>query len=160
MWDDGFEAVRGVDLCWRRGEVFTFLGPNGAGKTTTVEILEGHRKRTAGDVRVLGVDPQHADRGWRARVGVVLQTSRVEQELTVRECLELYAGYYPAPRPVPEVIELVGLQKKTDTRGGHLSGGQQRRMDVALALIGDPDLVSSMSRRPDLIPRRAAPRGR
>jgi ABC-2 type transport system ATP-binding protein len=138
---DGFEAVRGVDLLVRRGEIFTFLGPNGAGKTTTVEILEGHRKRTAGDVRVLGVDPQHADRGWRARVGVVLQSSRVEQELTVRECLELYAGYYPAPRPVGEVIELVGLEKRADTRGGLLSGGQQRRMDVALALIGDPDLV-------------------
>jgi ABC-2 type transport system ATP-binding protein len=137
----GFEAVRGVDLRVRRGEIFTFLGPNGAGKTTTVEILEGHRKRTAGDVRVLGVDPQHADRGWRARVGVVLQTSRVEQELTVRECLELYAGYYPAPRSVREVIELVGLEKRADTRGGLLSGGQQRRMDVALALIGDPDLV-------------------
>jgi len=133
--------VDGVDLQVRRGEIFTFLGPNGAGKTTTVEILEGHRKRTAGDVRVLGIDPQHADRGWRACVGVVLQTSRVEQELTVRECLELYAGYYPAPRPVREVISLVGLEKKAEVRGGLLSGGQQRRMDVALALIGDPDLV-------------------
>jgi ABC-2 type transport system ATP-binding protein len=137
----GFEAVRGVDLLVRRGEIFTFLGPNGAGKTTTVEILEGHRTRTGGQVCVLGVDPQHADRGWRARVGVVLQSSCVEQELTVRECLELYAGYYPAPRPVREVIELVGLEQKTDTRGGLLSGGQQRRMDVALALIGDPELV-------------------
>jgi ABC-2 type transport system ATP-binding protein len=138
---DGFEAVRGIDLSVRRGEIFTFLGPNGAGKTTTVEILEGHRNRTAGDVRVLGTDPQHADRDWRARVGVVLQSSRVEQELTVRECLELYAGYYPAPRPVHEVIELVGLEKKAEVRGGLLSGGQQRRMDVALALIGDPELV-------------------
>jgi ABC-2 type transport system ATP-binding protein len=138
---DGFEAVRGIDLRVRRGEIFTFLGPNGAGKTTTVEILEGHRKRTAGDVRVLGQDPQHADRHWRARVGVVLQSSRVEPELTVRECLELYAGYYPAPKSVPEVIELVGLAKKADTRGGLLSGGQQRRMDVALALIGDPEVV-------------------
>jgi ABC-2 type transport system ATP-binding protein len=138
---DGFEAVRGVDLRVRRGEIFTFLGPNGAGKTTTVEILEGHRKRTAGEVSVLGVDPQHADRSWRARVGVVLQSSRVEQELTVRECLELYAGYYPAPRSVREVIELVGLERKADVRGGLLSGGQQRRMDVALALIGDPELV-------------------
>jgi len=108
---DGFEAVRGVDLRVRRGEIFAFLGPNGAGKTTTVEILEGHRRRTGGNVRVLGVDPQHANRRWRARVGVVLQSSRVEQELTVRECLELYAGYYPAPRPVQEVINLVGLQK-------------------------------------------------
>jgi len=138
---DGFEAVRGVDLRVCHGEIFAFLGPNGAGKTTTVEILEGHRKRTSGDVRVLGVDPQHADRRWRARVGVVLQTSRVEQELTVRECLELYAGYYPAPRPVEDVIKLVGLQKRADVRGGLLSGGQQRRLDVALALIGDPQLV-------------------
>jgi ABC-2 type transport system ATP-binding protein len=138
---DGFEAVRGLDLKVFRGEIFTFLGPNGAGKTTTVEILEGHRKRTAGDVRVLGVDPEHADRWWRARVGVVLQSSRVEQQLTVRECLELYAGYYPAPRSVQEVIELVGLTKKAEVRGGLLSGGQQRRVDVALALIGDPELV-------------------
>jgi ABC-2 type transport system ATP-binding protein len=138
---DGFEAVRGVDLQVFRGEIFTFLGPNGAGKTTTVEVLEGHRKRTAGEVRVLGEDPEHADRSWRARVGVVLQSSRVEQQLTVRECLELYAGYYPAPRSVPEVIDLVGLKNKADVRGGLLSGGQQRRVDVALALIGDPELV-------------------
>jgi ABC-2 type transport system ATP-binding protein len=138
---NGFEAVRGIDLRVRHGEIFTFLGPNGAGKTTTVEILEGHRKRTAGEVRVLGADPEHADRHWRSRVGVVLQSSRVEQELTVRECLELYAGYYPAPRPVQEVIELVGLSKKANARGAHLSGGQQRRMDVALALVGDPEVV-------------------
>src|SRR6201993_5042829 len=105
---DGLQAVRGIDLRVRRGEIFAFLGPNGAGKTTTVEILEGHRKRTGGEVRVLGVDPQHAGRDWRARVGVVLQSSRIEQELTVRECLDLYAGYYPAPRPVGEVIALVG----------------------------------------------------
>jgi ABC-2 type transport system ATP-binding protein len=138
---DGLEAVRGIDLRVRHGEIFTFLGANGAGKTTTVEILEGHRRRTGGEVRVLGVDPQHADREWRARVGVVLQTSRVEQDLTVRECLELYAGYYPAPRSVAEVIELVGLKSKAEARGRQLSGGQQRRMDVALALIGDPELV-------------------
>jgi ABC-2 type transport system ATP-binding protein len=138
---DGLEAVRGIDLRVGRGEIFTFLGPNGAGKTTTVEILEGHRRRTAGDVRVLGIDPAHADADWRARVGVVLQTSRIEPELTVRECLELYAGYYPAPRSVPETIELVGLAKKAHVRGGLLSGGQQRRMDVALALVGDPELV-------------------
>jgi ABC-2 type transport system ATP-binding protein len=138
---DGFEAVGGIDLRVRRGEIFTFLGPNGAGKTTTVEILEGHRDRTGGEVRVLGEDPQHAGRDWRARVGVVLQSSRVEQELTVRECLELYAGYYPSPRPVQEVIELVGLRSKAEVRGGLLSGGQQRRVDVALALIGDPELV-------------------
>ena len=138
---DGFEAVRGIDLRVYRGEIFTFLGPNGAGKTTTVEILEGLRKRTGGEVLVLGEDPEHADRQWRARVGVVLQSSRVEQQLTVRECLELYAGYYPAPRPVPEVIDLVGLRSKAEVRGGLLSGGQQRRLDVALALIGDPELV-------------------
>ncbi len=138
---DGFEAVRGVDLQVRRGEIFTFLGPNGAGKTTTVEILEGHRQRSAGEVRVLGVDPGQAGPDWRARVGVVLQSSRIEPELTVRECLELYAGYYPAPRPVHEVVELVGLKSKINVRGGQLSGGQQRRMDVALALVGDPELV-------------------
>jgi ABC-2 type transport system ATP-binding protein len=138
---NGFEAVRGIDLQVRRGEIFTFLGPNGAGKTTTVEILEGHRKRTAGDVLVLGEDPQHADRWWRSRVGVVLQSSRVEPQLTVRECLELYAGYYPAPRAVQEVIELVGLKKRSEVRCGDLSGGQQRRVDVGLALIGDPELV-------------------
>lgn len=138
---DGLEAVRGIDLRVCRGEIFTFLGPNGAGKTTTVEILEGHRRRTGGEVRVLGADPEHADRRWRVRVGVVLQKSRVEQDLTVRECLELYAGYYPAPRPVSEVIKLVGLKNKVNARGKQLSGGQQRRMDVALALIGDPELA-------------------
>jgi len=138
---DGVEAVRGIDLRVFKGEIFTFLGPNGAGKTTTVEILEGHRKRTAGEVQVLGEDPEHADRAWRARVGVVLQASRVEPQLTVRECLELYAGYYPKPRPVQEVLELVGLKAKANLRGSHLSGGQQRRVDVALALIGDPELV-------------------
>jgi ABC-2 type transport system ATP-binding protein len=138
---DGLEAVRGIDLEVRQGEIFTFLGPNGAGKTTTVEILEGHRKRTAGDVRVLGEDPEHADRWWRSRVGVVLQSSRVEPQLTVRECLELYAGYYPAPRSVQEVLGLVGLKKRSEVRCGQLSGGQQRRVDVALALIGDPELV-------------------
>jgi ABC-2 type transport system ATP-binding protein len=138
---DGLEALRGVDIRVSRGEIFALLGPNGAGKTTTVEILEGHRKRTAGDVSVLGEDPERADRWWRSRVGVVLQTSRVEPQLTVRECLELYAGYYPAPSPVQEVIELVGLKKRSEVRCGQLSGGQQRRVDVALALIGNPVLV-------------------
>jgi ABC-2 type transport system ATP-binding protein len=138
---DGLEAVRGIDLRVDRGQIFAFLGPNGAGKTTTVEILEGHRVRTAGEVRVLGEDPQHADRDWRGRVGVVLQSSRVEPELTVEECLKLYAGYYDAPLPVRDVIDLVGLQRKASVRGAQLSGGQQRRMDVALALIGDPELV-------------------
>src|SRR5246127_2830634 len=138
---DGFEAVRGIDLRVRRGEIFAFLGPNGAGKTTTVEILEGHRSRTGGEARVLGLDPEHADAGWRERVGVVLQDSRVEPALTVEECLKLYAGYYAAPLPVREVIKLVGLQRRATVRGARLSGGQQRRMDVALALIGDPELV-------------------
>jgi ABC-2 type transport system ATP-binding protein len=138
---DGLEAVRSIDLRVRRGEIFTFLGPNGAGKTTTVEILEGHRRRTGGEVKVLEIDPERADRSWRARVGVVLQTSRIEQDLTVRECLELYAGYYPAPRSVSEVINLVGLKNKVNARGKQLSGSQQRRMDVALALVGDPELV-------------------
>jgi len=137
----GVEAVRGIDLCVLRGEIFAFLGPNGAGKTTTVEILEGHRQRTAGVVRVLGVDPGRAGRRWRSRVGVVLQSSRAEPQLSVRECVELYAGYYPAPRPVLEVIELVGLKKRAERRCGDLSAGQQRRVDVALALIGDPELV-------------------
>ena len=138
---DGVEAVRGIDMRVSRGEIFALLGPNGAGKTTTVEILEGHRKRTAGDVSVLGEDPDRADRWWRSRVGVVLQTSRLEPQLTVRECLELYAGYYPAPSSVQEVIELVGLKKRSEVRCGQLSGGQQRRVDVALALIGNPELV-------------------
>src|SRR5579863_3953179 len=135
------DAVAGIDLEVRRGEVVAFLGPNGAGKTTTVEILEGHRRRTAGSVHVLGVDPEHAGRDWRARVGVVLQQSRVEPDLDVRECLELYAGYYPNPRSVDEVIALVGLEKQANMRGRLLSGGQQRRMDVALGLIGDPELI-------------------
>jgi ABC-2 type transport system ATP-binding protein len=138
---DGVEAVRGIDMRVSRGEIFALLGPNGAGKTTTVEILEGHRKRTAGDVSVLGEDPDRADRWWRSRVGVVLQTSRLEPQLTVRECLELYAGYYPAPSSVQEVIDLVGLKKRSEVRCGQLSGGQQRRVDVALALIGNPELV-------------------
>jgi len=136
-----FEAVRGIDLHVSRGEVFAFLGPNGAGKTTTVEILEGYLKRTAGEVSVLGVDPQHADSDWRERVGVVLQESTVEPDLTVKECLSLYAGFYGSPRPVDEIIELVGLAQKADVLGGNLSGGQRRRLDVALALIGDPELV-------------------
>ena len=137
----GIDAVAGIDLEVRRGEVIAFLGPNGAGKTTTVEILEGHRHRSAGSVRVLGVDPERAGRDWRARVGVVLQQSRVEPDLNVRECLELYAGYYPNPRSVDEVIALVGLEKQANMRGRLLSGGQQRRMDVALSLIGDPELI-------------------
>jgi ABC-2 type transport system ATP-binding protein len=136
-----FEAVRGVDLDVRRGEVFAFLGPNGAGKTTTVEILEGYRSRTGGEVSVLGIDPERAGADWRERVGVVLQESSAEPELTARECLTLYAGYYRAPRPVEETIELVGLSEKADVLGGRLSGGERRRLDVALGLIGDPELL-------------------
>jgi ABC-2 type transport system ATP-binding protein len=135
------EAVRGVDLEVRRGEIFAFLGPNGAGKTTTVEILEGFRRPSAGEVSVLGADPAHAGRNWRNRVGAVLQESQAEPGLTVRECLELYSGYYAAPRGITETIELVGLAGKAETLGEHLSGGQRRRLDVALALIGDPELI-------------------
>jgi ABC-2 type transport system ATP-binding protein len=136
-----FEAVSGVDLEVARGEIFAFLGPNGAGKTTTVEILEGFRRPTAGEVSVLGADPAHAGPEWRNRVGAVLQESQPEPWLTVRECLMLYAGYYEAPRGIDETIALVGLEEKADTLGEHLSGGQRRRLDVALALVGDPELI-------------------
>ena len=135
------EAVRGLDLEVRGGEVFAFLGPNGAGKTTTVEILEGYRERSTGDVEVLGLDPAKADREWRERVGIVLQQCRLRPELTVRETLQLYAGYYRDPRPVGETIDRVGLGEKAVERTGKLSGGQQRRLDVAVALIGDPELL-------------------
>jgi ABC-2 type transport system ATP-binding protein len=135
------EAVRGIDLEVRHGEIFAFLGPNGAGKTTTISVLEGYLERDAGDVRVLGADPATAGRGWRGRVGFVLQECRMEQLLTVRETLEMYAGYYERPRPVAETIELVGLGDKADERAGRLSGGQQRRLDVAVALIGDAELL-------------------
>jgi ABC-2 type transport system ATP-binding protein len=135
------EAVHGIDLDVYHGEIFAFLGPNGAGKTTTVEILEGFRERTEGEVRVLGVDPGHAGAAWRDRVGVVLQESEPEPGLSVRECLALYAGYYNAPRGIDETIELVGLTEKAGALASELSGGQRRRLDVALALIGDPDVV-------------------
>jgi ABC-2 type transport system ATP-binding protein len=135
------EAVRGIDLEVRGGQIFAFLGPNGAGKTTTVEILEGYRRRTAGEVSVLGADPAQADRGWRERIGIVLQESKMHPELTVRESLELFAGYYRRPRGVEDTISLSGLSEKADDRVGRLSGGQQRRIDVALALIGDPELL-------------------
>jgi ABC-2 type transport system ATP-binding protein len=138
---DGVDAVAGIDLEVRAGEVFAFLGPNGAGKTTTVEILEGYRHRTAGEVSVLGVDPARAGRDWRARIGVVLQESEPEAELTAEECLSLYAGFYPRPRLVAETLELVGLADRRTARCGRMSGGQRRRLDVALALIGDPELI-------------------
>jgi ABC-2 type transport system ATP-binding protein len=138
---DGVQAVAGIDLKVRAGEVFAFLGPNGAGKTTTVEILEGYRRRTGGDVTVLGADPAGAGPDWRARIGVVLQESEPEAELTAEECLSLYAGYYPRPRPVAETLELVGLTGDRGTRCGHLSGGERRRLDLALALVGDPELI-------------------
>jgi ABC-2 type transport system ATP-binding protein len=137
----GVEAVRGLSLQVRRGEIFAFLGPNGAGKTTTVEILEGFRRRDAGDVRVLGVDPQRAGRDWRAQIGIVLQEGQAQANLTVRETLELWSSYYPRPKPIAETLMLVGLQEKADDRVGRLSGGQRRRLDVGLALIGDPDLI-------------------
>ncbi|HWD69370.1 MAG TPA: ABC transporter ATP-binding protein [Solirubrobacteraceae bacterium] len=135
------EAVRGIDLEVRRGEIFAFLGPNGAGKTTTVEILEGFRHASGGSVEVLGRDPWEAPGSWRARLGIVLQESGAEPGLTVRECVALYAGYYPAPRNVDETIALVGLAAQSGERATSLSGGQRRRLDVALALIGDPELI-------------------
>jgi ABC-2 type transport system ATP-binding protein len=135
------EAVRGIDLEVNRGEVFAFLGPNGAGKTTTVEILEGYRRRTGGDVSVLGEDPQRAGREWRERIGIVLQSGRLDPYLTVRESLDLYAGYFREPRPTEDVIALIGLEGKADERASRLSGGQQRRLDVGMALVGDPELL-------------------
>jgi ABC-2 type transport system ATP-binding protein len=138
---DGFEAVRGIDFELRSGEVFGLLGPNGAGKTTTVEILVGYRRPDAGEVRVLGSDPQRADRAWRGRIGVVPQTGELFPNLTVREHLELFAGYYEQPRPPQEVLTLVGLEEKADAKTRTLSGGQQRRLDLGVALVGDPELL-------------------
>jgi ABC-2 type transport system ATP-binding protein len=135
------EAVRGIDLAVAEGEVFALLGPNGAGKTTTVEILEGFRRRDAGRVSVLGFDPAQNNRALKDQVGIVLQTTGVDAYLTVGETVDMFRGYYPRPRPRDEVIELVGLTDKRDSRVSKLSGGQRRRLDVAIALAGDPKIL-------------------
>jgi ABC-2 type transport system ATP-binding protein len=137
----GREAVRGIDFAVGRGEVFGLLGPNGAGKTTTVEILEGYRTRDAGDVRVLGMDPALRERALRERVGIVLQSSGIYRHIKVREAIAHWAGLYPHPRDVDEVMEVAGLTDKAGEIARKLSGGQQRRLDFALALVGDPELI-------------------
>jgi ABC-2 type transport system ATP-binding protein len=135
------EAVAGIDVHVDQGEIFALLGPNGAGKTTTAEILEGYRARTDGRVSVLGFDPPQGGRAFRSRIGIVLQSSGIDPYLTVRETIEMYSGYYEHPRAADEVIDLVGLGEKRTTRVIKLSGGQQRRLDVAIALAGDPELL-------------------
>ena len=135
------EAVRGVTFAVETAEVFGLLGPNGAGKTTIIEILEGYRNRDAGDVTVLGMDPRRGGRALRERVGLVLQEAAVPPLLSVSELIDLYRGYYPRPRPTAEVLELVGLTEKAKERVRRLSGGQKRRLDVALGLVGDPELL-------------------
>jgi ABC-2 type transport system ATP-binding protein len=138
---DNHEALTGIDFAIATGEVFGLLGPNGAGKTTTIEILEGYRERTSGEVEVLGVDPQQAGRAWRERLGVVLQSSSLYPNLTVRESLQTFGGYYTESRDVDEVVRIVGLEEKAGSRVRTLSGGQKRRLDLGLALVGDPDLI-------------------
>jgi len=137
----GVHAVRGIDLTVQRGHIFALLGPNGAGKTTTVEILEGYRSRDGGTVQVLGYDPGRQRQRLKPQIGIVLQSTGIDHYLTVAETVAMYAGFYPHPRPVDEVIQLVGLEAKRDSRVLKLSGGQQRRLDVAIALAGNPDLL-------------------
>ena len=134
-------AVRGVSFTVESGEVFGLLGPNGAGKTTIIEILEGYRNRDSGNVLVLGLDPQHGGTALRQRVGLVLQETAIAPQLSVTELLDLFGGYYPTPRPTAEVLELAGLTEKAHARVRTLSGGQQRRLDVALGIVGDPELI-------------------
>jgi ABC-2 type transport system ATP-binding protein len=135
------DALRGIDFTIEPGEVFGLLGPNGAGKTTTVEILEGYRARDGGTVEVLGADPQRAPSAWRERIGVMLQSSSLYPNLTVRESLRIFAGYYSKPRDADEIVELVQLVEKRDARVRTLSGGQKRRLDLGLALVGDPEVI-------------------
>jgi ABC-2 type transport system ATP-binding protein len=135
------EAVRGIEFSIDEGEIFALLGPNGAGKSTTVEILEGHRTRTSGDVAVLGHDPGDSPREYREAIGIVLQETAIETQLSVREAIDIYGSVYPKRRNTEELIELVGLHEKTDARIKTLSGGQKRRLELALGIVGDPDLI-------------------